>query len=168
METPKIYVACLAAFNSGILHGKWLAIKKDVKAIHDGIQRMLALSPIKGAGEWAIHAFEGFGECRLSEYDSIEHVIELAEFIAKYGDLGATLLGDYSIEDAERCLEENYHGAYDTEVDFAYYMFEECYSSAIPDNLMCYFDYVAFTRDLFISDYFSVESGGKTHVFSNF
>lgn len=129
---------------------------------------MLASSPIKGAEEWAIHCFEGFGEYQLSEYESIEHVIEFADFIAEHGELGAMLIGDYSIEEAARLLEDNYHGAYDTEVDFAYDIVDECYSNSIPENLMCYFDYVGFTRDLFMSDFFSVESNGKTHVFSNF
>ena len=168
MDTPRIYVACLAAYNSGFLHGEWIDIDKDLEDVQDGIQKMLALSPIKGAEEWAIHDFEGFGEYSLSEYESIDHVFELAKFITEHGDLGANLLGDYSIEEAVRLLEDNYQGAYDNEVDFAYYLFDECYSNAIPDNLISYFDYVAFTRDLFLCDYFSVESGGKTHVFTNY
>ena len=167
MDTPKIYVACLAAYNNGFLHGEWITID-SFDHVQDEIQTMLASSPIEGAEEWAIHCYEGFGEYRLSEYEDIDHVVELAGFIAEHGDLGASLLGDYSIEEAARLLEDNYQGAYDNEVDFAYYIFDECYSNAIPDNLICYFDYVAFTRDLFISDYFSVESGGKTHVFTNY
>lgn len=43
--------------------------------------------------------------------------------------------------------------------DFCHSIFEE-YCNAIPENLMCYFDYEAFVRDLFISDYFSV----RTHM----
>lgn len=167
MDTPKIYVACLAAYNSGFLHGEWIDVDKGLEEVQDEIQKILALSPIKGAEEWAIHDFEGFGEYRLSEYENIDHVVELAEFMAKHGDLGASLLGDYSIEEATRLLEDNYQGAYDDEVDFAYYIFEECYSNSVLDNLAYYFDYVAFTRDLFMCDYFSVESDGKTHVFSS-
>ena len=128
METPKIYVACLAAYNSGFLHGEWIDIAKNLEEIQDGIQKMLALSPIKGAEEWAIHDFEGFGEYRLSEYESINHVVEIAEFIAENGELGASLLSDYSIDEASKLLEDNYQGAYDDEVDFAYYIFDECYS----------------------------------------
>jgi antirestriction protein len=83
-------------------------------------------------------------------------------------ELGATLLGQYSIEDAETCLQDYYHGSYDCEVDFARKILEECYSDAIPDNLIFYFDHEAFARDLFINDYFSVEAQGRTHVFSHF
>ena len=114
------------------------------------------------------HDFEGFGEYKLSEYEDIDTVVNLAEFINKHGELGAALLGDYSIENAETLLEERYHGSYDNEIDFAYAIFEDCYSNAIPENLMCYFDYAAFTRDLFMCDYFSIEIDGQSHVFSNY
>ena len=36
-------------------------------------------------------------------------------------------------------LEENYHGAYDSEVDFARAIFDDCYSNAIPEDLQFYF-----------------------------
>ncbi len=168
MDTPRIYVACLAAYNSGFMHGEWIQVDKALESVYEDIQSMLSKSPIDNPEEWAIHDFEGFGEYRMSEYEDIDTVVNLAEFIAKHGELSGALLGNYSIEEAETLLEERYHGSYDNEVDFAYAIFDDCYSNAIPENLMCYFDYVAFTRDLFLWDYFSVESGGKTHVFSSY
>lgn len=62
----------------------------------------------------------------------------------------------------------HYHGVYDNEVDFAYVIFDDCYKQVIPENLICYFDYVTLTRDLFMCDYFSIEADGKTHIFSNY
>lgn len=168
MDEPRIYVACLAAYNSGYLHGEWIQADQDSKDIRDDIQKMLEASPIKNSDEWAIHAYEGFGEKALSECEDIDTVVDLTKFIAKHGELGRALLGEYSVEAAETLLEDHYHGAYDNEVDFAYAIFDDCYSQAMPENLICYFDYVAFTRDLFMSDYFSVEAGNKTHVFSNY
>ena len=168
MDTPRIYVACLAAYNNGILHGEWIDADQDVDNVHAEIQAMLANSPLRDAEEWSIHAFEGFGEKTLSEGEDIDDVVKFAEFIIKHGELGAVLLQEYSTEDAELLLDEHYHGTYDSEIDFAYAIFEDCYSHAMPKNLMGYFDYVGFTRDLFISDYFSVEADHKTHVFSNY
>ncbi|HDU7890461.1 antirestriction protein ArdA [Legionella pneumophila] len=168
MDTPQIYVACLAAYNNGILHGEWIDATQDVNTIYDEIHEMLAKSPIEDAEEFAIHDFEGFCGAQIGEYDSINDVAELAPFIMKHGELGAELFSYYSIEDAERMLEENYHGAHDSEVDFARALFDDCYSSAIPEDLLFYFDYEAFARDLFINDYFSVEADGQTHVFSNY
>jgi antirestriction protein len=54
----------------------------------------------------------------------------------------------------------------DSEVDFARYVLEEYYSNPIPDDWLCYFDYEAFARDLFINDFCSVEVDGNVHVFS--
>ena len=51
---------------------------------------------------------------------------------------------------------------------YARSLMKSAYSNAIPENLMCYFDYVGFTRDLFMYDYFSVQADGQTHVFSNY
>lgn len=166
MEDPKIYVACLAAYNSGYLHGAWLSANQDVDEIDAAIQEMLAKSPIKNAEEFAIHDYEGFGEARLSEYESIDSVVKIAAFIAEHGEWGGALLADYTIEDAETLLDDHYHGAHDSEVDFAQLLFEDCYSDAMPKALCYYFDHEAFARDLFMSDYFSVEAQGETHVFS--
>ena len=55
----------------------------------EGTRDMLAKSPIPDAEEWAIHDFEGFAAIRIREYDSFEHVAELAAFIAEHGALGA-------------------------------------------------------------------------------
>ncbi len=167
MDTPKIYVACLAAYNSGYLHGIWCDATQDEDGIYKDIYDMLAKSPVEGGEEWAIHDYSGFGDAKLDEYESILHVVKLAEFIDEHGELGATLLGDYSIDDAQTLLEDQYHGAYDSEVDFAQSIFEECYSDAIPKNLIYYIDHEAFSRDLFMSDYFSLEAQGRTHVFSH-
>jgi antirestriction protein len=80
--------------------------------------------------------------------------------------LGVALLANYLIEEAERLLSENYYGEYKSQVNFTYALFDECYS-AIPQRLRFYFDFEAFARDLFISDFFCVEADGKVHVFSN-
>ena len=167
MDAPRIYVACLAAYNSGYLHGSWISVE-DSDEVHDNIQTMLATSPIKNAEEYAIHDYEGFGDKSLSEWEDIDTVINLAEFMARYGELGGVLLGEYSVEEAETLMEDHYHGAYNSEVDFAEAIFDDCHSNAIPDNLICYFNYDAFARDLFMCDYFSAEADGQTHVFSNY
>lgn len=166
MTTPTIYVACLAAYNHGFLHGAWIDATQDIDEIYAEINKILKASPLKSAEEFAIHYFEGFGDIQLSEYASIEYVVQVVEFITDRGELGGALLGNYTIEEAETLLGDHYHGSYKSEVDFAYSIFEECYASDIPENLKFYFDYEAFARDLFINDYFSVEADGETHVFS--
>jgi antirestriction protein len=53
MDTPSIYVACLASYNNGILYGKWISADQTADAIYDEIHEMLNESPVKGDEEWA-------------------------------------------------------------------------------------------------------------------
>lgn len=85
-EPPRIYVACLAAYNNGILHGAWIAAS-EAWSMWEATRDMLAKSPIPDAEEWAIHDYEGFASVRISEYASFERVAELAAFIKEHGDL---------------------------------------------------------------------------------
>lgn len=64
-DTPRIYVACLASYNAGILHGRWIDAT-DAEVIHEGIEDMLSESQEPIPEEWAIHDYEGFGRhCRF-------------------------------------------------------------------------------------------------------
>ena len=63
-DQQRIYVACLAAYNSGILHGEWIDIEDDIDETWAHINAMLKASPVADAEEWAIHDYEGFGDVR--------------------------------------------------------------------------------------------------------
>lgn len=41
----KIYVACLASYNAGILHGAWIDAESDVDAMQEEVNRILRESP---------------------------------------------------------------------------------------------------------------------------
>lgn len=164
---PSIYVACLGAYNNGYLHGKWLDAAQDVDALYAEIKNILASSPILDAEEFAIHDYEGFGGIPIDEYTSIDTVSSLAGFVAEHGELGAAVLahagGD--IDEARRLLDDCYHGGVDSEEDFAISFAED--TMTIPDYLGYYIDYEKMARDLFISNYFSIEINHKTYVFSH-
>lgn len=166
MDTPSIYVACLASYNNAILHGVWIDATQSEDDIMKEIWEMLDNSPEPNAEEYAIHDYEGFGSIKIHEYESISNIVEYASFIQEHGELGLALLCDYSVDDAQTMLEDHYHGCYDSEVDFARQLFDDCFAHQMPDSLICYFDFDAFARDLFINDYCSVEFDGQTHVFS--
>ena len=59
LDPIRIYVACLAAYNNGHLHGEWVEVT-DEASICEAVQAMLFRSPIEEAEEWAIHDYEGF------------------------------------------------------------------------------------------------------------
>ncbi|MBA3067902.1 MAG: antirestriction protein ArdA, partial [Hyphomonas sp.] len=53
-DWPRIYVACLAAYNAGRLHGRWIDATTP-NEIRAEARAMLAASPEPGAEEHAIH-----------------------------------------------------------------------------------------------------------------
>ncbi|WP_265518230.1 antirestriction protein ArdA [Nitratireductor luteus] len=163
---PRIYVACLAAYNNGYLHGRWIDADQEPEAIQAEISAMLNASPIFGAEEWAIHDHEGFEGAELHEYSGIERLVELAAFIAERGELGAKVLEHFGgdIDQAEAAFDE-YAGCYRSLADFAQEITEE--TTDIPPTLIHYIDYAAMARDMELNgDVFTVEPGFEdVHVF---
>ena len=74
---PRIYVASLADYNAGRLHGRWIRADRPPDQIYRDIREMLDASQVPGAEEWAIHDFEGFGQYRLRESTRIDSVVRL-------------------------------------------------------------------------------------------
>jgi len=166
-ETPRIYVACLAAYNDGQLHGCWVDVE-DEDSIWDAVQAMLKSSPIPLAEEWSIHDYENFQGVTIDENDSFARVVAIAEFIGNCSGFGGKLLENYGgdIEDAESAL-ERYNGEYETLADFAQELTES--TTQIPESLKYYIDYKSMARDMEMNgDIFSIETGYKEiHVFWN-
>jgi len=161
--TPKIYVACLAAYNNGVLHGRWIEAT-DPDEIQDAVRDMLAASPEPDAEEWAIHDHEGFEGANLSEWAGFDSVCALADFIVEHGELGAKLythFGD-NLDDAQTAT-SNYCGEHKSLAEFA----EDIYGEPIPDRLVYYIDWQAMGRDMEMSgDIFTIETGfEQVHIF---
>ncbi|TVZ39756.1 antirestriction protein [Alteromonadaceae bacterium 2753L.S.0a.02] len=167
MCEPRIYVADLAAYNNGKLHGVWIDASLDLEDIQDAVLKMLKSSPEPDAEEWAIHDFEGFGSHRLSEYDSFERVSELAQFIEEHEELGAELISHFcgDIEEARKAIEEQYAGCHKSVADFAEELTEG--TTEIPESLARYIDYKAMAYDLEVSgDIFTLELAfEEVHIF---
>ena len=77
-SNPRIYVACLAAYNNGYLHGAWIDADQDAGQIRDEIAAILARSPVEDAEEYAIHDYEGFEGVSISEYAGIDSVARIS------------------------------------------------------------------------------------------
>ena len=167
-NNPKIYVADLAAYNNGYLHGVWIDATEDLDAIQDQVNDMLKTSPIDGvAEEWAIHDFECFAGYHVGEYDSLETLHEIALFLEEHGDAASAALSYCSdLDEAREMVEDRYHGCHDSEEEFAAQLYEDCYE--IPEYLQYYIDYEKVARDLFINDFISVAGKDhQIHVFSH-
>src|ERR1035438_9767364 len=84
--SPRIYVACLAAYNAGKLYGEWINANQDADDISTEITAMLKASPEPFSEEWAVHDSEGFGPIELGEWPEIKRVSVLARMIQEHGD----------------------------------------------------------------------------------
>ena len=148
----KIYAACLAAYNNGILHGSWFDATSDVDAMQEAVSAMLKASPIPGAEEWAVHDYDSFPN--LGEYPGLDAIAEMAELFEDFddidaGDLGAILANFHDPKQAREALDDNYCGIFETFRDYADEAADEmlaCYT--LPDAVKNYFDYEAWARDL--------------------
>lgn len=165
----RIYVACLAAYNNGCLHGAWIDADQDAEQIRDEIAAMLARSPIEDAEEYAIHDYEGFEGVSISEYAGIDSVARMAAFIAEHGALGAGLLEHFGgdMDQAETALQDCYHGQFASLADYMEELTIE--GVTIPEALRYYVDWQGMARDAEMAgDLFTIEAAhGEVHVFSN-
>ena len=165
----QIYVASLAHYNAGQLVGKWFDATQDdlVGAVHDYIKSLTCYG--QQCEEWAIHDYEGFGMYSVSEYEGIKEVNEIALAIEEHGEaVGAWLMHSGSSEFDLSSFEDCYRGEWDSEQAYAEELFDDIHAHEVPVQLRFYIDYERFTRDLFISDCWSAESGhGTVYVFWN-
>ncbi|MCR9178595.1 antirestriction protein ArdA [Maricaulis alexandrii] len=163
---PRIYVACLAAYNNGYLHGSWIDATDDLERIQDQVNAMLEASPISDAEEYAIHDYEGFGGADIGEYAGLARAHELALFVEEHQGLGALVLEHVSgdLEDARTML-ERYSGTYTSGAAFAEEYVEQWYE--IPEQLAYYIDYDAMARSLQLGGEIETVTEGfeEVHIF---
>ena len=172
---PQIYVACLAAYNNGKLHGRWISATQDAAAIQGEISEMLKASPEPFAEEWAVHDYEGFDEIKLTEWPNIERVSKIAALIEEYEDDFTIWYthqdGEhFEVEELEEKFLEQWQGAHDSKESFAAELLEGSGQLAEIPKWMCgYFDFAAYARDLELGgDYTFVYKHGQTYVYSNY
>lgn len=168
--TPRIYIACLASYNNGLLHGAWVDAE-DVDVIEKGIAAVLSSSPTEGAEEYAIHDHEGFGPLDIREYEDIETVAQAGAFITKHGAVGAAWLSNQGYGEPRDDIEDNfndqYQGAHKDIADFAEQLLEDTGAlSEIPESLRYYFDFEKYAHYLECGGYYyTLDVDGECHVF---
>ena len=173
----KIYVASLADYNAGRLHGAWINLEdfSDADDVLTHIsETILATSPEAAATgmpaeEWAIHDYEDAPD-KFGEFESLETLMDIQFWINKLQENGADFEAiaaycDFFGSDTLDHFEDRYHGEWESEEDYAEDLLESCgYLKEMPENLRYYFNYEKFARDLFISDYVFLDG----YVFSQY
>ncbi len=169
MSQIQIYVACLAAYNAGHLHGEWIDATQDIDEIQAQINTMLKNSPVEDAEEYAIHDTDGFEGCPISEYQNIQSVQQIALFIEQNEPVAALLLNHFcgDLEDSIKALKDYYHGSHKSLADYAQELTED--STQIPKHLAPYIDYERMGRDMELSgSYYTIEEKwDEIHIFTN-
>jgi antirestriction protein len=166
---PRLYIACLAEYNCGVLYGRWIDASGDADEMREKISDILKASPCPNSEEWAIHDFEDFAGVSIGENPSLEKLAELVANLEEHGEAFALYVKNGAEWDDVSGFEDAYCGVYKDEEDYAYELVSDCYDlEEKMGNLSSYFDYASFARDLFISDNWGErDSRGSFHVFRN-
>ncbi len=118
LDTPKIYVADLEAYNNGRLVGEWLDLSdyNDADELNDAIQELLDKW---GVEEYAIHDAENLPSGMYSEYMGAKDFAELYEMmdLAKENDLPLAVVQEI-VSQYDTDAVNNFYGKYDSAVDF--------------------------------------------------
>lgn len=150
-ETPLIYVGTYQKYNEGSLFGKWIPLDHYIDK-QEFITACKLLHKDESDPELMFQDYEGLPSAMVGEsyiddavWDLMSHEADLeakTAFVELYGSW-----------DTDK-FEEAFQGAYDSEIEFTYQLVDNCGTlDGMPEFLQQYFDYEAFNRDLFISDY---------------
>lgn len=175
-ENPKpeysIYVACLAAYNSGHQHGAWIDATQEPEEIEAAVQAMLARSPVPKAEEWAIHDHD-LGGVSISEYESFATVSAIAKAVEEHGSAFAAYIGhvgiDYSAQDWNVTVDhfqEAYRGEFSSMADYAEEYCMDVYGMGeVPEWLQHHIDWESVGKSLEIGEMWSAEAPNGVYVF---
>lgn len=171
---PAIYVACLASYNSGHLHGAWLNLgdvpRLNASDIQEGIDYVLKTSPVPNAEEYAVHDSQGIPAILGDEWPDLE---ALAEWVTTWqecegnGNNGDTFrrycdhIGQTVTADE---FTDAYQGTFNSEADFAEDFYEQ--TGQMPtDSLASYIDWDRVWYGVFSCDgWFSIYQGHGTYA----
>lgn len=116
---PQIWVASLADYNNGTLHGAWLNAARDEAELQADISTMLAASPLTAetgepAEEWAIHDFQGFGPLHIDAHEDLHWISLVGKGIAEHGLAFAAYADAVQVEELLVGFDTAYLGHYDS------------------------------------------------------
>jgi antirestriction protein len=168
---PRVYIASLSDYNAGRLFGMWADATLDADTLQAAINFMLRRSHEDVAEEIAIHDFEGFGDYRVGEYDSLATVSKIAQGIAEYGPAYGAWAGVVGTEEEQLDhFNDCFRGEYDSFKDYIDELIDELEYERVleqlPEDIRYYviFDTEAMARD-WEADYRVVEHGNRVFVF---
>lgn len=170
-----VYIACLASYNAGRLHGAWVDLEEcqEEDDIQEAISWILATSPKPGAEEWAMHDSSGLpGYLSRTEWPGLGELIAWADGISAVIDEDDREAYRLACENQGQTLDEDqfretYRGCYSSGTDYAYERATE--TGALPDELpwpLSCIDWTSAWRELAHDGYHAEPcSSGGVHIF---
>ena len=152
LSEARVYVGTYNKYNNGSLFGKWLDLS-DYSDKDEFMEACRELHKDEQDPEYMFQDIENIPEALISESWLSEKFFELRDAIEKLSETEQEAFfvwcdhhnSDISEEDADDLVssfEDEYQGEYKD---------EECYD--LPEFAKTYFDYSAFARDLFMTEY---------------
>ena len=155
-DSPALYCGTYGKYNSGNLSGMWVDL-----STFDDYEEFINFCK-------AIHADEEDPELMYQDYENMpgslyhesmgeEGFNKIAEYCELCDEYSVEAVDDflewYSPEDLDM-MHDSYAGVYDSKEDFSREIVSDCYDlEKMMGDLSYYFDYEAFARDMFLSDY---------------
>lgn len=168
-ENPSVYCGTYGKYNDGSLFGQWIDLT-TFDSYDDFANYCRALHCDEEDPELMFQDYEYFPREFYSESLSRKDFDRIREYIELYEDNNDKEAVDAWLSICSPSdmgsFPDAYQGKWDSEEDFAEYIYNECYCDSLrhmPDNIRHYIDYKAFARDIFMGDY-TFENG---YVFCN-
>lgn len=162
---PQAWIGCLAAYNSGHLHGEWVDLDCEV-ALDEACKKILATSPVDDAEELWVMDHEGLPisrECSPAEalrLGLIVHAFEGRGFDLEIVTFAMDQIQSDGLAELLEYVDNNYLGHYEDAESMAY---DHCESMGweAPAWAIHFIDYKAMGEAL-LQDYshFELNSGG--------
>lgn len=170
-----VYIACLASYNAGRLHGAWIDVEAchDADDIEEAIDWILATSPEPGAEEWAMHDSSGPPSyLSRTEQPDLDDLIEWADGLNAVIDSDEREAYRLACEDQGQTLDDDdfrdtYCGCYRSVEHYAYEQAEE-FGSVLADLHwpLTYIDWTSAWHELTHDGYRDEPcSTGGVHIF---
>ena len=154
-----VYVGTYKKYNEGNLAGEWIDLT-DFSDVEELLEHLREIHADEEDAEFMIQDWENAHPLVQEIGEDFDRLIEVVKEYTQHEESAVNayldIRGDLDCLDS---FDDVYQGEWDSEEDFARNIIENCYE--LPDFALTYFNYSAFARDLFISDY-SYQDG---HVF---
>jgi antirestriction protein len=171
-----IYVACLAAYNDGILHGAWIDLEGDTDEddIQEAMDWVIKTSPLRfTAEEWAIHDSAGLPSyLSRTEHPALTDLVAWADGLSNFADQDHREAYRLACEDQGQTLDEDgfretYCGLFKDGEDYAQELAEEL--GSVPAGLawpLACIDWKDAWRQLTYDGYREEDcASGGVHIF---